>query len=146
MPNVNAVGGEALENMLRLAKEDLYFPILYVYTLEEEELPFINVWGPKRVREFVEDAAYLRESWVLNQDVVCSHEIIRVESAEIIKGVDSYGSKKHEVKNVYWTSIDQIPSYLMPKTAEYIMAKIGWKAEKIRTALAYIYMEDREDD
>ena len=136
-------GGQALKGMLRLSEEGIYLPILHVYTIEEEEIPHENVWGPETVKEFVEDASCTRETWVVNQEVVCCHEMIQVESAEIVKRSDPHGKEIYIVKNVQWTPITQIPSHLISKTAEYLMSKIGWEAEKMRTCLAWLEEDKR---
>lgn len=116
-------GGKALQNLYLTSRDFHIPPILHVYSLDETCIPAVNLVPSTEVTRYVQDAEYSQETWVVNQEVVCEHEIIKVTKTDIRLGLDRYGSAMYSVECLEWEILDTLP----PNAPEIIFNKAKQK-------------------
>lgn len=130
-------GGRALKNLFLRSKMLPISAILHVYHINSNSIKDGNIAFNSEVAQYVQDAKRTGEIWVVNQKVVCTHQIIEVTNVHIKHGYDRYGRDLYEVKYLEWRPLGELP----PNAPEIIIgnAKNRLKIDtgfSIRTVLA----------
>ncbi len=103
-------GGKALKNLYLRSKMLPISAILHVYHINSNSISVDNLIPNDQVARHVQDAKRTGEVWVINQNVVCTHQIIEVTNVHIKHGYDRYGKDLYEVKYLEWRPLGEMPS------------------------------------
>ncbi len=102
-------GGRALKNLLFRSKVMPISAVLHVYHINTLTVPKENLVPNSEVVRYVPDAKHTGEVWVINQNTVCTHQIIEVTNAHVKHGTDLYGKDVYEVRYLEWRPLGELP-------------------------------------
>jgi hypothetical protein len=71
-------GIQIVKNLVYLYKNIRVAPLLYVYTIDKNQILPGNLIFPEKVAEYVVDASLTGEHWVVNQNVKCQEMFIGI--------------------------------------------------------------------